>query len=221
VSPAIAKPSQSVSPEATPIPEESINPEETLVPEVSPTPEETLAPEATPEPGLEAEPEVEAIVTTEQEGSNVNIRAAASADAEILGQLTSGMRVTVLGVEGDWVHVRADGIVGYVHSNFLSVPEPEAEETVMPEPTLTVAPVEQKIILSADRDVSTLVPGDVLTLSAQLVGFDGGDYSLIWQEKTKGGSWQDIDGATDTTLTIHITEAHDGCSWRLQANTNG
>ena len=210
VSPSIAAPSQG---EATPQPEVSATPAPedgaTPAPEVSATP----APEGQ-EGGVQ---EVDAVVATEDENGRVNIRSAPSADAEIIGQLTAGMSVRVLGIEGDWTKVHADGVTGYVYSDYISIPA-QAEPEVTPAPETTPA-VEQKISVSANRDVRSLQPGDALTLSAQLTGFEGVSYTLQWQVRKPDGSWQDIDGATDTTLTIHITEEHNGCSWRLQAKT--
>jgi hypothetical protein len=136
-------------------------------------------------------------------------------DAEIIGQLSRNDHVVVLGVEGDWTHVRADGVVGYVYSKYLSLPEPEVEETEV------ASPVDQMIVITANRDPSDLEPGDVLTLNAELVGFEGIDYSLNWQVRRDGGDWEDIAGATDASLTISITEEDNGCSWRLQAKSNG
>jgi len=207
VSPSIANPGggealPETPEEALPTEEPGADPEETSAPDETATPEEPA--------------EVEAVVRTENAGSSVNIRAAASMDAEIIGKLTSGMRVVVLGTEGDWTKIRADGLVGYVYSNYISFPQPETEEAT------EVAPaVEQVIRIASNLDTGSLKPGDVLTLSAELIGFDGLDYSLNWQVKRPGGDWEDISGATGTTLTIEITEAHNGCSWRLRASIDG
>lgn len=97
----------------------------------------------------------------------------------------------------------------------------ELDENGEPVVVIEEEPVEQKILIFADRDPSGLVPGDVLTLSAQLIGFEDADYTLNWQVKREGGEWQNIDGATGMTLTIEIEEEHDGCAWRLQASANG
>jgi hypothetical protein len=183
--------------------------------EATPALEETPAPDATlmPETGAEPTPAPEAVITTEDENGTVNIRAAASTDAEIVGTLTGGMNVTVLGVEGSWTHIRADGIVGYVYSKYLNAPEPVEQTEAAPA-------VEQKINVTANRDPGNLKPGDVLTLSAELIGFEGVGYSLNWQVKRDGGDWEDVGGATGTTLTIDITESDNGGSWRLQAEIN-
>jgi uncharacterized protein YgiM (DUF1202 family) len=114
VSPNISKPTAEAEPEATPAPEA----------EVTPAPETggEVAPEELP---AEETPEIEAVVTTESDNGSVNIRAAASMDAEVIGQLNSNDRVVVLSVEGEWTKIRANGVVGYVYSSYLKVSEPE------------------------------------------------------------------------------------------------
>lgn len=87
-------------------------------------PDEAL-PTEDPDAGPETE-ELEAVVQTEDEGGTVNIRAAASADAEIIGRLSRNDRVVVLGTEGDWINIRANDIVGYVYSKYLSIAEKPA-----------------------------------------------------------------------------------------------
>ena len=198
VSPSISKPAAQEQPEAA----------------ATPAPEVGETPAPSEEPPVGEAPETEAVVTTESENGTVNIRAAASMDADIIGQLSSNDRVTVLGIEGDWTKIQANGVVGYVYSKYLSLPEPEEQNEVS-------SAVEQRINITANRDLGSLVPGDVLTLSAELIGFEGVDYALNWQVTRDGGDWEDIAGATGTTLTIDITEAHNGCSWRLQAKIGG
>jgi hypothetical protein len=122
--------------EATPAPEagEVTTTEEPvkeqLEPEATPAPEagEVAAPaeENEVEQPTQEAPETEAAVTTESENDTVDIHAAASTDAEIIGQLSSNDRVVMLGVEGDWTKIRANGVVGYVFSKNLQVSAPEA-----------------------------------------------------------------------------------------------
>ena len=194
--------------EITPAPEETAPAEEAQdeLPEVTPVPEQT----APAEEVLETE-------APESENDAVNIHAAASVDSEIIGQLGDNDQVDVLDVEGDWTKIRDNGLVGYVqsaHLNIISQPESEEQTEVAPA-------VEQRISLSASRDISQLLPGDVLVLTATLSGFEGVNYSLNWQAKYPGDSWTNIEGASGATLTINITEAHNGCSWRLQVSSNG
>ena len=73
-----------------------------------------------------------AVVALENEGSSLNVRAAASADSERVGSLAHGEAVSVLGYSGDWTHIRTSaGTEGYVLSSYLtdSIAETPAEET--------------------------------------------------------------------------------------------
>ena len=70
----------------------------------------------------------------------LNIRAAASLDAEKISYVHHGVAVTVLGTEGDWTRIRAaNGDVGYVVSKFLVSEAPEAEEPEVTEPEAPAA----------------------------------------------------------------------------------
>ncbi len=210
VKPVIARPGE----------EPAVQPEEA---ETARQPEEAGAQQGEGE--QPAEPE--AVVQTQSQDGSVNIRAAAGADSEVIGKLADSARVLVLGTQGNWTKIRAGDIVGYVYSKYLQIDapaealeEPSGEE--LAEQELGEAlPAEQKIVIAADRDVRDLKPGDVLTLSAQLIGFEELDYSLNWQVRRDGGSWEDIGGATGTSLTVNIAEQHNGYSWRLEAKLSG
>lgn len=206
VSPNISKPATEEQPEA----------EATLAPEAG---EETAPPAEEPV----EEQSAEAVVKTESENGSVNIRAAASTDAEIIGQLSSNDRVVVLGVEGDWTKVRANGVVGYVFSKYLQVSEPEPttkpEETVAPE--VTPAP-DRSIRIQASRDGSgDLATGDKIVLTATLSGYEGLDYQIQWQtSESSSGAWSDIPGAHGATYTIELNEDNYTHFYRATAIVN-
>ena len=202
VSPSIANPggdeAQPESPEqALPTEEPGAAPEETTAPE------ETVAPEPV---------EVEAVIQTEEEGGSVNIRAAASMDAEIIGKLTSGMSVTTLGAEGDWTKIRADGVTGYVYSAFLRIPEPVEEA-----PAEEAAPVAAERAVRVSSTLSEVVnPGDTITMSCELIGFDGLTVQLQWQQNS-GGGWRDVDGANGRSLSYTASQETVNSRWRVLA----
>lgn len=52
-------------------------------------------------------------------GSYVNVRVYPSYDAYILTELSVGTTVTITGMSNGWYAVYAEGVVGYVHPNFL------------------------------------------------------------------------------------------------------
>ena len=183
--------------------------------EATPEPEATLAPEASAEPTPAAE-EIEAVVTTENENGSVNIRAAASSDSEIVGKLTSGMSVTVLGTEGDWTRIRADGIVGYVFSKYLKVsaPEEQAADPTAAEQTqseIDLSGMKVEIFSSLDDRVA---PGETILLTSKLTGFEGIDYSLQWQ-RNDGNGWKDVEGATEGKYEFEATLENIQYTWRL------
>lgn len=87
-----------------------------------------------------------AVVALENEGSSLNVRAAASADSERVGSLAHGEAVSVLGYSGDWTHIRTSaGTEGYVLSSYLtdSIAEPPAEETPAEETPAEETPAEE------------------------------------------------------------------------------
>lgn len=53
----------------------------------------------------------------------VKVRQQPNTDCEVLGMMNVGDSVTVLGTEGDWSHVSANGVDGYIKSEFLSSKE--------------------------------------------------------------------------------------------------
>ena len=87
-----------------------------------------------------------AVVALENEGSSLNVRAAASADSERVGSLAHGEAVSVLGYSGDWTHIRTSaGTEGYVLSSYLtdSIAETPAEETPAEETPAEEPPAEE------------------------------------------------------------------------------
>lgn len=87
-----------------------------------------------------------AVVALENEGSSLNVRAAASADSERVGSLAHGEAVSVLGYSGDWTHIRTSaGTEGYVLSSYLtdSIAETPAEETPAEELPAEETPAEE------------------------------------------------------------------------------
>lgn len=70
-----------------------------------------------PEPGVAPfTPETRVI---SNKGSHVNLREKASSSANVREKLKDGTAVVVIGTAGDWTHVQADGLYGYVQSQFL------------------------------------------------------------------------------------------------------
>ena len=100
----------------------------------TPTPEPQATPEAPAEPEVQATPEpqpepaasdvvAKARITLTNPGANLNMRATPSTAGEVLTGLPNGTDVDVLGFEGDWAHVRVNGMEGYVSKAYLTVTE--------------------------------------------------------------------------------------------------
>ncbi|MCD8367206.1 MAG: DUF4366 domain-containing protein, partial [Clostridiales bacterium] len=61
--------------------------------------------------------------------SYLNLRSGAGMDYSVIGKLTNGTEVEVIGEENGWYQVTVDGQTGYVYSEYLEVTEETAEET--------------------------------------------------------------------------------------------
>ena len=110
-----------------------------------------------------------AVVALENEGSSLNVRAAASADSERVGSLAHGEAVSVLGYSGDWTHIRTSaGTEGYVLSSYLtdSIAETPAEETPAEETPAEELPTEE---LPAEETPAEEIPDDGLIVEEGLI----------------------------------------------------
>lgn len=170
--------------------------------------------EGTEEAALEDQPAetpiLEAVVMAES--GSVNIRAAASKDSEIIGKLASGMSVIVLGTEGDWMLVRADGVTGYVHSNYLNIGSLETGEIEEPtEEEIDISSLKVEIFSSLGDQVSM---GETIQLTSLLTGFEGIEHALQWQYND-GSGWKDVVGATEGSYEFKATKESVQYSWRL------
>lgn len=65
------------------------------------------------------------------ESGNLNIRQGYSTQSSVLGKLTKGMTVEVIGTRGEWLQIKSNNITGWVHGDFLTI----TEKTVGQNPT--------------------------------------------------------------------------------------
>ena len=102
----------------------------TASPTVSPSPSASPSPTPTPYSADAAfastiTPDSVNIPANAKEGyisaNDVNFRGGPSASARLIGTLKSGTRVSVLGTENGWTEIIANGTVGYVKSDYVSV----------------------------------------------------------------------------------------------------
>ena len=109
--------------------------------EGSVTPGVTPAPTQAPTPGPVVQNRAQ--VTLGNTSSRLNVRAAASQAAQVVGQLPHGAQVTVLEISGDWTRISSGTLTGWAASRYLSaISAPTAAPTVAPTPapTATAAP---------------------------------------------------------------------------------
>ena len=68
------------------------------------------------------------------DGGNVNLRASASTEAQVLMQLASGTQVTVTSDDGSWCVVSYQGVTGYVMSAYVTYTGDSVAPTPTPQP---------------------------------------------------------------------------------------
>jgi len=114
----------------------------TPVPTQAPTPAPTQVPEAAEKPESGDENGTYATVKLSNSSSKLNVRAEANTSSDIVGRVTNGMRVEVLGTNGKWAKIRVNDTVGYVMKSYLVLEEKteDEEDEELPEFGSTPAP---------------------------------------------------------------------------------
>lgn len=197
---------------------ETVEPEETATPE--PTAEPTATPEASAEPtdGLEGEEEVFEPIEGLVVNNDADVRLEGDGLSEILVTITAETPVTVIGIEGDWIKVEVDGVIGYVYIDDIAgirdieglLPETTPAPTV--EPGETPAPNFKITIFTTRRSV--MMPGETITLTSKLEGFDGYETLLQW-ECNKGNGYEAIEGANGDSYSYEANAETLSYDWRL------
>jgi hypothetical protein len=59
--------------------------------------------------------------------------------------------------------------------------------------------------------------GTMITMTAELIGFEGLDYTLQWQHSTDKKEWEDEPGANGISFTYELNETTCQYSWRVVA----
>lgn len=113
--------------------------------------------------------------------------------------------------------------------------EPETEEPLAPEVTEDAAPeaeepaaeeapeFDAESLLAPDRSIAIhavwegeqLHFGDETTLIAELSGYDNATYTVQWQTSKDGLAWTDVEGATELSHTMIVSEENYQDRWRL------
>ncbi len=123
--------------EPEPEPAEDPKPEPETEPEPEPEPAAAVQPEPTEEPEDKPEeeaPESEFPCTGVLSRDLVRFRAAPDLESDVYTLFSTGRQVTVLGLEGDWYKVEANGKTGWLFAEYVRLlDEDEAEEEELPE----------------------------------------------------------------------------------------
>lgn len=89
------------------------------------------------------------------------------------------------------------------------------EEELPPGGQAPGAPPARMVTIHSSLAGKTQVPsGTRMVLMASVSGFDGLTPQYQWQCST-GGGWENIAGATGSTLTVELTEKNEGWLWRV------
>ena len=109
-------------------------------------------------------------------------------------------------------------------------PEVTEEPTEEPAPEATEEPIEEpEAELNPDRDIKVtaawegeeLYFGDLVTLTAELIGYENAVYIVQWQTSEDGVNWTDVEGATELIYEFAVTEENCQNYWRLIVNVTG
>lgn len=106
---------------------------------------------------------------------NLNVRAAASIDAEIVGKMPDDAGCEILGVEGEWTHIRSGKVEGYVKSEYLLSGEAaivRADEVKQTIATVTATTLYVREQPNTDCTIITMMPnGEELEVIELLDGW--------------------------------------------------
>ena len=151
---------------------------------------------------------------------NLNVRAAASIDAEIVGKMPDDAGCEILGVEGDWTHIRSGKVEGYVSSEYLlsgDAAYARAEEVKQTIATVTTTTLYVRSEPNTDCTIITMMPmGEELEVVELLdgwvqinvdndVGYVSADYVDISVELKKAMTMTEVrygQGVSDVRVAL-------------------
>ena len=128
---------------------------------------------------------------------------------ELTGQIldrTDGTPLVVLGVEGDWVQVSVNDLVGYVYIDSVDGVQPSQPEVEDPAPEMKVT------IFSSRR--SEMALGETVYLTSRIEGFE--NYEIMYQwECDRGNGFEIISGANADSFAFEASVETLAYAWRL------
>ncbi len=156
-------------------------------------------------------------------GSSLNMRSAATTSASVITKLARGTIVSVLSEENGWARITANGVAGYVSSEYLSTSEPFNPILNSGEPekayqnyTISLSDmmkIQMAVSPQTDKKYDSFIRADALTLTDSSSG------------TVKGTSWNIRGGAgtnywvvgkvtnSDTLQILSKVKGTDGYDW--------
>ena len=195
--------------------------------EETPVRKETPAAVKTEEAPEEAETETEEII------DGLDIREDADGMSVIINTVPKDAEIDILGVEGDWVLVEAEGEQGYIYAEDL---EPQAETEEQPEETAevpeepeeteeTVEEAEEEVIDTSNMKVTIFTSrrkvmknGEPIILTSKLDGFEGIEQINYQWYCDKGNGFEPVDGANSDSYTYTTNSETLSWSWLLEVS---
>ncbi|MDO5435211.1 MAG: hypothetical protein Q4G19_02470, partial [Clostridia bacterium] len=131
----------------------------------------------------------------------------AAPGGEAIAPLGGGMQVMILAIGETWSKVRIDDVIGYI---------PTCRLSLYNEPAEVEDPI-RSISLSANtRGKEILQIGMLITISAELKGFENDTYILQWQySPDRGVTAFDIPGANDLSYSYYLSRQNAEYVYRL------
>jgi len=158
-------------------------------------------------------------LTEPTEGSYViedaHIREAADGLSPIMVTIPQFTVIHAIAVEGDWVLASAEGYTGYIYIDSVKGVShllPEEEPTEVPDPQTTPVPNMKVTIFTSRRSV--MQPGETVTLTSKLEGFEHYETMLQWQWD-RGSGFEDIPGANADFYAFESSIETLSYDWRL------
>ena len=158
-------------------------------------------------PDEEAEPEEEDREVILAKG-DTDLRLRNDGLSEIITTVASGTELTVLAVDGDWIRVEAGGVEGWVYKG-------SAEGLVSEEPEEEKAYKPKKVTIFTSRRMQ-MSPGDPITLSSVLEGFEDCAAIKYQWECDKGDGFKPVDGGSGETYTFPASVESLSWGWHLR-----
>ncbi|MCD8367825.1 MAG: DUF4366 domain-containing protein [Clostridiales bacterium] len=142
--------------------------------------------------------------------SYLNLRSGAGTDYDVLGQLSSGTQVTVIGEEDGWYQVTVSELTGYVYSDFLDVVETSIDADTEDSDELDTALLLMLfglMLQNSDEDADTssaLTPEGNLTLVDNIEDSTSGKQFITVVTKSGNYFYLIIDEDDEGESTVHF-----------------